>query len=193
MASSAEGDLDQRQLRTRAALHAALERLVERMPYAEIGISLLAKESGVGRPTFYRHFVDVNGLLIDRLAEDLAGQRVLAERLRDAGGDDRAAILAITQFALDCIVAKPILYRALLDGSAGANAITLFRHQMGELGTVLPYPTNKARRSHVTLTIAMLSGAISGFLLAWIERGLRPAPAEAAELLVALVLPERTS
>lgn len=184
-----EGDLDQRQRRTRAALHAALERLVARMPYSDIGISLLAQEAEVGRPTFYRHFADVNGLLIDRLADDLAQQRDLAARLSNEAGDPDEAVFEVTKFALDRIIAKPRLYHALLDGSAGANALTLFRRQMTHLARLLPYPTDDARRSNPALTVAMLSGAISGFLLAWIEGGLKPRPEAAARLLVALVLP----
>lgn len=186
-----EGDLDQRQRRTRAALHGALERLVARMPYSDIGISLLAQEANVGRPTFYRHFADMNDLLIDRLAEDLAGQRDLAIELAKAGGDAgrHESVFAVTKFALDRIVDKPQLYRPLLDGSAGANALTLFRQQMTYLSQRLPYPTDDARRAHPALTVAMLSGAIGGFLLRWIEDGLKPEPAQAARLLIALVLP----
>jgi AcrR family transcriptional regulator len=189
MENGGEGPLDQRQRRTRAALHAALERLIGRMPYTEIGVSLLAQEAEVGRPTFYRHFTNVNDLLIDSLASDMEEQRVLANRLVEDGVDAQAAAIAIARFALDCIVCKPRLYRALLDGSAGANAVTLFRHQMADLSRLMAYPTDDARRAHPALTIAMLSGAISGFLLAWIEDGLTPEPAVAAPLLVAMVLP----
>lgn len=189
MVGVADVELDQRQRRTRAALHAALERLMARMPYSDIGVSLLAQEAEVGRPTFYRHFADVNALLIDRLGDDLAEQRALAQRLAAEQRDVRAAVQEITAHAFNRIVARPQLYRTLLDGSAGANASTLFRHQMIELTAILPYPTTDARRRHPALTIAMLSGAVSGFLLAWIEAGMKPAPQKAAELLIALVLP----
>ena len=39
--------LDERQRRTRAALHAALGRLAERMEYSAIGVSSIAQEAGV--------------------------------------------------------------------------------------------------------------------------------------------------
>lgn len=189
MVDAAQAELDQRQRRTRAALHAALERLMKRMPYSDIGVSLLAQEASVGRPTFYRHFADVNALLIDRLGDDLAEQRALARRLAAERRDARAAVQEITAHAFDRIVARPDFYRTLLNGSAGANASTLFRQQMIELTAILPYPTTDARRRHPALTIAMLSGAVSGFLLAWIEAGMNPKPQKAAELLIALVLP----
>ena len=163
--------------------------LFARMPYSDIGVSLLAQEAEVGRPTFYRHFADVNALLIDRLGDDLAAQRALAHRLAAEGGDVRMAVQEITAHAFDRILARPNIYRALLDGSAGANATTLFRDQMTELTVILAYPTTDARRRHPALTIAMLSGAVSGFLLAWIEGGMIPSPQKAAGLLIALVLP----
>ena len=189
MTDTGVADLDQRQRRTRAALHAALGRLMTRIPYRDIGVSLLAQEADVGRPTFYRHFTDVNALLIDRLGDDLADQRALARRLAADGADVGAAVQEITAHAFQRIMARPDLYRVLLDGSAGANASTLFRDQMTELTAILRYPTTDARRRHPALTIAMLSGAVSGFLLAWIEGGMTPPPHKAAALLIALVLP----
>ena len=168
--------LDERQRRTRAALHAALGRLAERMEYSAIGVSLIAQEAGVGRPTFYRHYSGVDALLVDRLRGDLVEQRALAERLALARTPSR--------FALERISSQPRLYQALLDGSAGANAVTLFREQVAALATMREVLARGADRHVARLTVGMLSGAISGFLLAWIEGGLTPAPAVAAELLV---------
>lgn len=187
MAQVRDGELDQRQRRTRAALHDALERLLERLPYAQIGISQLAEEAGVGRPTFYRHFPTVHALLIDRITQDYLEQRSIAKRLAEAGRDKYLAQLEITVFALERIAHKPKLYRALLDGSAGANGVTLFREQLTHLTTHLPFPTGDARNDNPDLAISMMSGAISGFLLAWLEAGRQPEPAEASKLLLAML------
>ena len=72
----------------------------------------------------------------------------------------------------------------MLDGSAGANAVTLFREQVAALATMREVLARGADRHVARLTVGMLSGAISGFLLAWIEGGLTPVPTVAAELLV---------
>ena len=95
--------LDERQRRTRAALHAALGRLAERMEYSAIGVSLIAQEAGVGRPTFYRHYSGVDALLVDRLRGDLVEQRALAERLALARTPIRDAHVATSRFALERI------------------------------------------------------------------------------------------
>jgi AcrR family transcriptional regulator len=176
--------LDERQRRTRAALHAALGRLAERMEYSAIGVSLIAQEAGVGRPTFYRHYSGVDALLVDRLRGDLVEQRALAERLALARTPIRDAHVATSRFALERISSQPRLYQALLDGSAGANAVTLFREQVAALATMREVLARGADRHVARLTVGMLSGAISGFLLAWIEGGLTPVPTVAAELLV---------
>lgn len=180
-------ELDQRQRRTRAALHAALERLVERIPYPQITISDLAEEAGIGRPTFYRHFPTVNALLIDRVATDYTEQRELARRLAEEGDDRGQALVEVTRFAFERISGRPNLYRALFDGSAGTNAVTLFREQLTDLMGHLPFPSGDPRAEDIELAIGMMSGAVSGFLLVWMEAGFRPAPREAAELLVRML------
>lgn len=187
MITAQSSGLDQRQRRTRAALHAALERLVERLPYAQITISHLAEEAGIGRPTFYRHYPTVDALLIDRVAKDHREQRQLAEQLAAAGGDIAAALVEVTHFALERISARPKLYRALLDGSAGTNAVTLFRQQLTDLLSHLPFPASDMRNHNLDLSISMMSGAVGGFLLAWMEAGFVPPPREAARLLIRLL------
>lgn len=181
-----DADLDQRQRRTRAALHAALERMVERLPYAQISISDLAEEAAIGRPTFYRHYPTVDALLIDRVATDYREQRELARRLAN-GGDTGEALVEVTRFALERIGGRPRLYRALFDGSAGTNAVTLFREQLTDLLTHLPFPPDDPRNDNVDLAIGLMSGAVSGFLLAWMDAQFRPDPPAAAELLVRML------
>ena len=186
------GQLDRRQRRTRAALHAALERLVDRTPYHTLNVSLVADAADIGRPTFYRHFDDVHGLLIDRLLGDLDDQLALARRLAAEGMVAEELLTAVTLFALDLIAAHPRLYRPLLDGSAGANAVTLFRDQIAQLVAILPGTPEAPEGGAASLQIGTVAGAISGFLLTWIEGGMQPAPGEATAQMVRMIGPLMT-
>ncbi|KQT35200.1 hypothetical protein ASG29_03550 [Sphingomonas sp. Leaf412] len=178
---------DRRRRRTRAALHGALERLIARLDYAAITVSLLAREAGVGRPTFYRHFASVNALLVDRLNDDLVEQRALSARLVRDGVDWYDANVATCRFALERIAAEPRLYRPLLDGSSSTNAVTLFKDQIATLPTVAPFLAAQGDPIAEALGIGTVAGAVSGFLLAWIESGLTPPPAEASAFLIRLL------
>ncbi|MEH3101365.1 TetR/AcrR family transcriptional regulator [Sphingomonas adhaesiva] len=184
MTTGAVGRMDERQRKTRCALHEALGRLVNRMDYADIGVSLLAQEAGVGRPTFYRHYAGVDALLVDRLREDLDRQREWAARLVASDIPLREAHLAVSRYALELIATQPRLYHALLNGSAGTNAVTLFKDQIARLPTMAPYLAQADRAGSAGLAVGVIAGAVSGFLLAWIESGLTPPPARAAELMV---------
>ncbi|PQM27752.1 hypothetical protein CVO77_04085 [Sphingopyxis lindanitolerans] len=189
MTSVTEKAFDRRQRRTRAALHGALDRLIDRLPFSKLSISQISDEADVGRPTFYRHFADVNALLIDRLRGDLEEQAELARSLKATNASPRVLLTEVTAFACRRIATHPALYRALLDGSAGANGVALFRDQIAHIVALLP-TRNEAQDPHRSaLAVGAVAGAVAGFLLAWIEDGLEPDIGEAAALLVTMTEP----
>lgn len=71
-----EARIDRRAMRTRSLLHAALAALLERKPYEAITVEAICAEAGIGRSTFYGHFVDKDDLkrhALDRLDDALTG------------------------------------------------------------------------------------------------------------------------
>ncbi|HEX2813673.1 MAG TPA: TetR/AcrR family transcriptional regulator [Sphingopyxis sp.] len=184
-----EKDFDRRQRRTRAALHGALDRLIDRLPFSKLSISQISDEADVGRPTFYRHFADVNALLIDRLRGDLEEQAALARSLKATNAPSRTLLTEVTAFACRRIATHPALYRALLDGSAGANGVALFREQIAHIVGLLQTQSGTRNPHRSTLVVGAVAGAVAGFLLAWIEDGLDPDIDEAATLLVNMTEP----
>lgn len=159
------------------------------MPYEDISISLIAQEAGVGRPTFYRQYRDVNAMLIERLKADLDAQYAVAERLRAEGRNVHDTLVAISEMMLGSIAAEPQLYTPLFNGGAGANSLTIFRDQIDRLLALMPYPRSALRGRSVALTVGMLAGGISGFILSWIESGMTYSPREAAEIMTEMVVP----
>ena len=74
---------DRRVVRTREALFAAFERLLTEREYAEITVSLLAREADINRKTFYLHYDSIDDMVFDmmkRLAERMAED--VEDRLR---------------------------------------------------------------------------------------------------------------
>lgn len=67
--------IDRRAARTRSLLHAGLAALLQRKTYEAITVEEICAEAGVGRSTFYAHFVNKDDLqrhALDRLGKALA-------------------------------------------------------------------------------------------------------------------------
>lgn len=75
--------MDPRYRRSREALRAAVYRLAEAQPIAEVSVTDLCREAGVTRDTFYRHAASPLELLADVLREELEG---IARAHPDLGG-----------------------------------------------------------------------------------------------------------
>ncbi|MCK9915095.1 MULTISPECIES: hypothetical protein [Microbacterium] len=112
---------DPRQVRTRAALDAALRALLRDRRLDQITVSDLCREAGVHRTTFYGHATDV----LDFAMRSFAGE---IDRLgtvdADAQGGDAEALAVVYTSALvdtlDAVVAERDVYRALFGGPTGA-------------------------------------------------------------------------
>jgi AcrR family transcriptional regulator len=179
--------LDARQMRSRVALHDALERLIEEQGLDAITISTLAKEAEVGRPVFYRLYPDIDALLADRLSIDLDGQFAAAQESWRARGPSVETRREAIVYALRSVSARPKLYAAMLGGRGGENAVTIFRAQIARLITL--YPPRSARVAGIPedLRVAVIAGAVSGFLVSWLERDCTPAIDEATAMMETLL------
>ncbi|MGJ3627364.1 cytochrome P450 [Sphingomonas sp. MMS24-JH45] len=175
------------EMRSRIGLHDALERLIETIDLGEITVSALAKEAGVGRPVFYRLYRDIDALLADRLGMDLDGQFAAADRIWRRQGAGFEAMHAATVFALEVIG----LPAEAVHRHAGRWGRDECRHDLPRAGCP-PARSAAARlrqgrgRSN-DLRIAAIAGTVSGFLVAWLERGCVPAIDKAATMLETLL------
>jgi AcrR family transcriptional regulator len=77
-----EARIDRRVLRTRKLLHMSLAGLLSRKAYDAISVEQICAEAGIGRSTFYAHFIDKDDLkrhaldkLRNALAEESQGAR----------------------------------------------------------------------------------------------------------------------
>ena len=81
---------DQRTQRTRRALLGAFNALFFERSYDRITVGAIVRHAGVGRSTFYEHYVDKEDLLSASIRAPLAGLAATVDRGNDAGGARRA-------------------------------------------------------------------------------------------------------
>ena len=68
--SKSAGKLDRRVIKTRAAIKAALDKLVKEQGMDKLTVSALAREANIDRKTFYLHYDSIDDL-IDSAASDM--------------------------------------------------------------------------------------------------------------------------
>ncbi len=106
--------LDARQVRSRAALRAALLDLAAEKTFAGITVGEIAERAGVGYATFFRHYRDKDALLAD-VAEGFISETIVMFQPLVRAADSRSAALALCR----SIEARRPFCVALLVGGAG--------------------------------------------------------------------------
>lgn len=94
--------VDRRVVRTRKAILAAFERLLEKKDLSDITISSIAREADIDRKTFYLHFGSIDGLL-DAVAEDWV--EYIVESIAEALGGHEPGSAEEVQVAADAFFA----------------------------------------------------------------------------------------
>lgn len=165
--------IDERALRTRNSIAAAVIRLGPRRGVDRITVGELAVEAGISRSTFYAHF----GSFEDYLARSFAGmvERLAEKAASETTGPD--APLLCTQHILAHIHAAPQYVAAITRSrhrptmlAAGEERLTV--HLETRLRTLRP---TLDRRRRATLARFVAAGFI-GMLRSWMEGGMPRSP-----------------
>jgi len=101
---------DRRVVRTSKQIDAAFVDLLHRRSYANIRVSDITKKAGVGRATFYAHYVSKDDLLLSQFQRIVSP--MLAATPKDACPLNAVAFLAHVKGA-------PRIYKALMGPEAG--------------------------------------------------------------------------
>lgn len=75
---------DKRYVQTHSRIYRTFEELILTYPYGEVTVSMLVREVGINRKTFYLHYASLDALLdelVDRIAAEIVGYMEVQQTL----------------------------------------------------------------------------------------------------------------
>lgn len=176
-----EGRIDRRVVRTRKLLHASLARLMPRKPYHAIMVEEICAEAGVGRSTFYAHFIDKDDLkhhALDQLGDALAAE----SRKACTAGENRPFAFCEAFFA-HAAAHLPLVCARAEDGRAASSVARVrqilaaqLRAELSAAAPAVADPLVRAARA------AYVVGGLMGLFDWWLEGGATCPPQEMAAM-----------
>ncbi len=177
MSRNSSSDVDKRSRRTRRALADALIELGPKIGLDALEIRTLTDEASVGRSTFYTHYADKDDFLVTSYGNMIA---MCDEAARDAS-DYRgvlpsrevfAHVERSREFALSLVKSEQFAR------AQGAREAKLY--PIAEANLARYYPAiDPAHRRELAV---FLSGAFSGLMRWWMDKGLRQSASHMHEL-----------
>ncbi len=162
--------IDRRVQKTRQALHASLMALIQQKGYDAITVKDIIGHAGVGRSTFYSHYLDKDHLLQGGL-DDFGKLLLTKQKIRQATGQEPLG-LAFSGAIFEHAHGYRTVYRAMLGKHAGA----VIADRMRKLLAQLVSNDLAARRTPDQATdvprlalIAFTVGAIMSLLTWWVD------------------------
>lgn len=170
---------DARQVRSDAALRAAMLALLPRMPFDKMSVRDIVAEAGIGYATFFRHYPSKDALLDAVADEEIAAMMALTAPLLTPS-DTRTTCIALTEH----VGARREVWKALLTGGASGH----LRDQFVRLATEVPLPGHD--NGGIPTDLGVIFGVSATVeILAWWLRQAPDYPADkVAELLDRLVI-----
>ncbi|AZI36277.1 TetR/AcrR family transcriptional regulator [Caenibius tardaugens NBRC 16725] len=150
-------DNDARVIRTRASLHRALLSLAERVSFADITVTAIAGEAGIGYATFFRHYPDKHSLLTAIAGEFI--DELMGEIRVPTAADTRNAAMILARFVDE----RRAICHALLVG-AGDEMRRKITDRVVQGATAMP-DTAPHRFPRALLITQMVSSMLA--ILAW--------------------------
>lgn len=179
---------DRRILKTRAALGAALVRLLERVPFEQLSIAQIAAEADIARPTFYQHYDSMETLfasVVDAMLDEVES------RLDDADLVMPVENRVIMRKILSVWAEHAVTLRVLVEN--GSRRVLVERFEQGVrtmlTRTVRVNRLEPVREADAAYVASYLANAAVGVFTCWSARQFRESPAEIEALVASLVGP----
>lgn len=153
---SSDAPADRRIEKTRAALAAAMFRLIGRCDWDEIGVTLICAEANVGRSTFYLHFSSPTALLDHLIATVVA---------RIPGRPDGP--MPVLEWLVDHVAENRAVFRHTVTTARSSHVLDRFR--AGIVAALLA-DAGLSSGDAAAIRVAMLIGAAFEGLQHWSRR-----------------------
>lgn len=171
---------DARQVRSRAALQAAMLSLLEEKPFDQITIREITARAGTGYATFFRHYPGKEDLLGDVASAEIAGLLAMTVPVLLSSSS-----IESTRALCTCVAEHRALWTALLTGGAAAIVRAEFIRQARQLGEEVPGEVGWLPRD---LGVVHGTGGTFDVLAWWLSQEEYHAPEEIAAILDRLVI-----
>ena len=167
---------DMRVVKTKKALHQGLLSLLKDRPLESISVSMLCREAGVNRGTFYLHYKDVGSLFDEHL------QHILKD-LEDSYYEPYRLVPELVPSRLDPTTIRIFhhvkkyqpFYEIVFHRSSSLSYYYSLFEKIKSL--ITEYSMDQCRFDHnITLMAAYQANAIMGLLIQWYEDGFSHSP-----------------
>jgi AcrR family transcriptional regulator len=177
------GGIDRRVLRTRWKLEHAFFHLMQAKGYDAVTIQEICDSAGIGRSTFYTHFMGKEDLKLKSL-EHL--RRELIHSQAGHAGAEPGKPMGFTLAMFEHAKAHLPAYRALLGSEGLAVSLGGIRQIITDL--VRAELKGQGRKEERETKIAFIVGAFMGVLTDWLDSGSVTPPAEVDALFRRMII-----
>ena len=181
---------DRRIQRTRNFLRDALISLILEKGYDSVSVQEIAARADVGRATFYLHYQDKDGLLLECVEAIVAAfmQQVQQQNVEEWISSDGAPIRMVFLFARQ----NADLFRVIMRGHGGIKASQRLQSIVAEKTSQVVLASTRRSGVQLTIPVEVISNFFAGSLLAlinwWLEKDAPYSAEEMAEMFRKLVM-----
>lgn len=159
-------------LRTKSALHEAINQLALERPLAEITVGDIAGRAGVNRATVYAHYHDRDEILLDALEEQVAAIIEAAAACpisAPADEPERTPVHLVRLF--EHLESRRAVFGPLLGPDGSQRLSSGIRHRLADAWRrqIEAAPVSAAPGVPTGVHADFLSGALMGVIQGWLE------------------------
>lgn len=168
-----------RQTETKSYIKQALAQLLKKKSFEEISVTMICRQAGINRGTFYLHYLDKYDMM-DKMKEETLSHiyDIITEETQSFS---KEVVFAALQFIYD-----DFDFIAILSGSTYVNLHQSIRNFIASILANVPYFENFLKERYgipIQYAITVYIASIEAIISQWIADGGKETPEEMAEII----------